>query len=121
MDRRQLLTGMLASAFVAAVPVKAMAKLTTSVSPPMKRDFYTPYDSVAMTYLTEVLGRTAPLPHVEMLRNGKTIRLRDSGAFYVDLVPPDPARAAWLIENERQHRIAAGLAEWDRVYKVMLP
>ena len=117
MDRRQLLTGMMASAFVAAVPVKAMAKLTTSVSPPMKRQFHVRYDSVALTYIKEVVGRTTPLP---VVRNVKGVPLRreawgqkpgekyDPDAtvdWYRRTVPPDLALAAYYLEAERNDRV----------------
>ena len=123
MDRRQLLTGMLATALVAAIPVKAMAKLTTSASPLMKRDFHVRYDSIAMTYVKEVLGRTAPFPEVRsvdgrlMCREAwgrKPGEKYDPDAdvdWYTRPLAPDHARAAYFLEAERKDR-AYGNSGW---------
>ena len=109
MDRRQLLTGMLATAFVAAIPVKAMAKLTTSASPLMKRDFHVRYDSIAMTYVKEVLAKQEPALVVRNI-NGRPLRDHPDD-WYRHFLPPDPIRAAYLLEAERRDR-AYGNAAW---------
>ena len=123
MDRRQLLTSMLATAFVAAIPVKAMAKLTTSASPLMKRDFHVRYDSIAMTYVKEVLGRTTPFPEVRstdgrlMCREGwgrKPGEKYDPDAgidWYTRPLAPDHVRAAYFLEADRRDR-AYGTSAW---------
>ena len=121
MDRRQLLTGMMATAFVATIPVKAMAKLTTSVSPPMKRDFHVRYDSVVMTYLTKVLGRTEPFPHRTTMKTNDGFPINDRIIRnYADLLPPDPVLAAYYLEADRKDRLTHAIAEWDRVYTYKL-
>lgn len=115
MNKRDFITGLLATAFVASVPFKAMAKVTTSVSPPIRKVFHR-YDSVAMTYIKEVLGRTTPLP---IIRNVDGIPLRreawgrkpnekyDPDAtidYYTRPVPPDLAKSAFFIEHDKQAR-----------------
>ena len=116
MYRRQLLTGMMAAAFVAAVPAKAMAKLTTSVSPPMKRDFHVRYDSVVMTYLTEVLGRTTPLAYRSTMKTNDGFPNNDRIIRNYAVLPPDPVLAAYYLEADRKDRLTHAIAEWDRVY-----
>ena len=95
---------MLATAFVAAIPVKAMAKLTTSASPLMKRDFHVRYDSISMTYLKEVLGRTEPLAHRSTMKTNDGFPIYRIIRNYADLLPPDPVRAAYFLEAERRDR-----------------
>lgn len=111
MNKRDFLTGLLATAFVASVPFKAMAKVTTSVSPPIRKEFHR-YDSVAMTYIKEVLGRTTPLPVVRNV-NGKELR-RPFNDWYTNLVEPDLAKSAFFIEHDKQARqYFAGLPKVD--------
>lgn len=121
MHRRQLLTSMLATAFVSAIPVKAMAKLQTSLSPPMNRAFHVPYDSIAMAYVKDVLGRTTPLPDRREFKTNDGFPVNDRIVRnYADLLPPDPILAAILLEQDRNYRLALGAAEWDRVYTYKL-
>lgn len=115
MNKRDFFTGLLATTFVASVPFKAMSKVTTSVSPPIRKEFHR-YDSVAMTYIKEVLGRTTPLP---VVRNVKGVPLRreaygqmpgqkyDPDAkidWYRKPIPPDLAKSAFFIEHDKQAR-----------------
>ena len=117
----------MATAFVASVPFKAMAKLTTSASPILKQAilfhiFDVKYDSISMTYLKEVLGRTEPLPHRSTMKTNDGFPMNDRIIRgYADLLPPDPALAAILLEQDRNYRLALVTAEWDRVYTYKLP
>ena len=118
MNKRDFLKGLMAATALAAIPValKSEALASTSISPPKARAFHFKYDSVAMAYVKEVLGRTEPLPPV--IKNRNMIPVIVKGR---DLVPPDPEAAAILLEEERNYRLRLSLAEWDRVYTYKLP
>lgn len=101
MDKRDFLKGMLATAFVAAIPFKAIAKNTTSVSPPIRREFQR-YDSVALAYIKDVLGRTPPVSRVGMKTGDRFTVTNRLASNYADLVPPDPVKSALLLEHHRE-------------------
>lgn len=106
MNKRDFLKGLMAATALAALPVAAIAKATTGISPLPKRRFHIRYDSVAMSYVKEVLGRTEPLPPVVMNRNMVPVIVKGR-----DLVPSDPVRAAYLLEADRKDR-AYGNSGW---------
>jgi len=110
MNKRDFLKGFLAATFVAAVPFKAMAKLTTSASPPLTKEYHR-YDSVAMAYVTQVLNRTPPASRLGM-KTTDTYRLIKN---YADLVPPDPVKADLFLEHDKEARkYFASLPKADR-------
>ena len=112
MDRRSFLAGLATAVTVAAIPMalKTEALASTSISRLMNRRFHIRYDSVAMSYVKDVLGRTTLLPGDKVV-DGNIIKLEAGFGFTRQLVPPDPVRAAYLLEAERKDR-AYGNSGW---------
>lgn len=108
MDKRAFLKGLMATAFLTAIPFKLKAMAETSISPPLKRAFHVRYDSVANTYLREVLGRKTPDPEPHDM-NSEEMWMKDRMYIYPHkMVPANPALAEYFLEADRKDRTSDG-------------